>query len=53
MWLFYRCVIGELFMDGKPMFDLSQLLKYSTGDKEFIENTLKKITDKYIRVSGS
>ncbi len=47
-----RCVIGELFLDGKPMFDLSQLLRYSSGEKEFSENTLKKISDKFIRVRG-
>ncbi|XP_064396061.1 phosphoinositide 3-kinase regulatory subunit 4-like [Halichondria panicea] len=43
------CVIGELFLDGKPMFDLSQLLRYSSGEKEFSENTLKRISDKFIR----
>ena len=48
----YRCVIGELFLDGKPMFDLSQLLRYSSGEKEFSENTLKRISDKFIRVRG-
>ena len=38
-------------MDGKPMFDLSQLLEYCNGEREFIENTLKRINDKFIRVS--
>ena len=48
----YRCVIAELFMDGRPLFDLSQLLEYySSGDKEFPEPVLKKIPDKLIRVS--
>ena len=48
----YRCVIAELFMDGRPLFDLSQLLEYySSGDKEFPEPVLKKISDKLIRVS--
>ena len=44
-------MIAELFMDGKPMFDLSQLLEYCNGEREFIENTLKRINDKFIRVS--
>ena len=28
----FRCVIAELFCEGNPLFDLSQLLAYKTGD---------------------
>ncbi len=45
-----RCVIAELFLDGSPLFHLSQLLEYCNGDREGFENTLKKINDKLIRV---
>ncbi len=27
-----RCVIAELFCEGSPLFDLSQLLAYKSGD---------------------
>lgn len=48
-----RCVIAELFMDGRPLFDLSQLLEYYSNEKEAtdLETTLKKIPDRFIRVS--
>ena len=46
-----RCVIAELFMDGRPLFDLSQLLEYYRKEKEATEATLKKIPDRFIRVS--
>lgn len=45
------CVIAELFLDGRPMFTLSQLLEYCNGGRESFEATLKKINDKLIRVS--
>ena len=45
-----RCVIAELFMDGRPLFDLSQLLDYYHKEKEATEATLKKIPDRFIRV---
>ena len=45
-----RCVIAELFMDGRPLFDLSQLLEYYQKEKEATEATLKKIPDRFIRV---
>ena len=38
-------------MDGRPLFDLSQLLEYYRKEKEATEATLKKIPDKFIRVS--
>lgn len=47
--LLCRCVIAELFMDGRSLFDLSQLLEYRSG--EFSPDiVLKRISDKYIRV---
>ena len=47
-----RCVIAELFMDGQPLFDLSQLLEYYMyqKEKEATEATLKKIPHRFIRV---
>ena len=45
-------MIAELFLDGRPLFTLSQLLEYCNGDREAFEITLKKINDKLIRVSG-
>ena len=48
-----RCVITELFVDGRPLFDLSQLLEYySKEEATELETTLKKIPDRFIRVSG-
>jgi hypothetical protein len=32
LFLFDRCVITELFTDGHPPFDLSQLLGYRCGE---------------------
>ena len=37
-------------MDGRPLFDLSQLLEYYYGEKEATETILKKIPDRFIRV---
>ena len=37
-------------MDGRPLFDLSQLLEYYHKEKEATEATLKKIPDRFIRV---
>ncbi|KAL3661264.1 hypothetical protein V7S43_013872 [Phytophthora oleae] len=39
------CVIAELFLGGKPLFDLPSLLKYRTGDSEALRNQLKKVGD--------
>lgn len=44
-------MIAELFLDGRPLFNLSQLLEYCGGDRETFEAALKKIGDKLIRVS--
>ena len=48
-----RCVIGELFTDGRQLFDLSQLLELRARQSEYTPETLlKKISDKPVRVSG-
>ncbi|KAF4129905.1 WD domain G-beta repeat domain-containing protein [Phytophthora infestans] len=39
------CVIAELFLGGKPLFDLPSLLKYRTGDAETLRQRLKKVGD--------
>ena len=47
-----RCVIGELFTDGRQLFDLSQLLELRSKHGEYSpEILLKKIVDKPVRVS--
>ncbi|XP_063054701.1 phosphoinositide 3-kinase regulatory subunit 4 isoform X1 [Engraulis encrasicolus] len=42
------CVIAELFAEGVPLFDLSQLLAYRKGHFQ-TEQVLMKIEDPYIR----
>ena len=42
------CVIAELFNDGRPIFDLSQLLLYRTGEYN-PSKTLEKIEDADVR----
>lgn len=44
---FSGCVIAELFTEGIPLFDLSQLLAYRKG--QFQTEVLMKIEDKSIR----
>ncbi|KAI9919994.1 hypothetical protein PsorP6_016035 [Peronosclerospora sorghi] len=39
------CVIAELFLGGKPLFDLPSLLKYRTGNSEPLRQQLKKVGD--------
>ncbi|RLN49287.1 hypothetical protein BBJ28_00007868 [Nothophytophthora sp. Chile5] len=39
------CVIAELFLGGKPLFDLPSLLKYRTGNSDALRLTLKKVGD--------
>nr|XP_023395825.1 phosphoinositide 3-kinase regulatory subunit 4 [Loxodonta africana] len=46
--LYDRCVIAELFTEGVPLFDLSQLLAYRNGHF-FPEQVLNKIEDRSIR----
>ena len=45
-----RCVIGELFTDGRQLFDLSQLLEFRGKHSEYTPETLLKKVDKPIRV---
>ncbi|CAL8354364.1 unnamed protein product [Arctogadus glacialis] len=42
------CVIAELFMEGVPLFDLSQLLAYRKGQFQ-TEHVLMKIEDENVR----
>ncbi|XP_066297190.1 phosphoinositide 3-kinase regulatory subunit 4-like [Branchiostoma lanceolatum] len=42
------CVIAELFTEGSPLFDLSQLLAYKK-EEFYPKHTLKKIEDEHIR----
>lgn len=42
------CVIAELFTEGVPLFDLSQLLAYRRGNFQ-TEQVLQKIEDRSIR----
>ena len=44
-----RCVIAELFADGRTSFDLSQLLDYC-NEEYSSDAILKRISDKYVRV---
>lgn len=46
------CVIAELFLEGAPLFTLSQLFKYREGEYN-IEAQLAGIEDVSIRVSGA
>lgn len=48
--LLSRCVIGELFTDGRQLFDLSQLLEFRGKHSEYTPETLLKKVDKPIRV---
>lgn len=43
------CVIAELFLEGTPLFTLSQLFKYRSGEYN-PDTSLEKIEDKNIRV---
>lgn len=48
-----RCVLAELFSDGHPPFDLSQLLAYrSAEDEDYPLDFLNDIDDINIRVSN-
>jgi len=49
LFSFYRCALAEMFTDGRPPFDLSQLLAYRNG--EYDPNThVDTIDDEGIRV---
>lgn len=45
-----RCVIAELFLEGTPLFSLSQLFKYRKGEFDPTAMYLHKIEDPEIRV---
>ena len=45
------CVIAELFLEGKPLFTLSELFKYREGEYN-VDSHLATIEDEGIRVSG-
>ena len=47
---FLRCVIGELFTDGRQLFDLSQLLELRARHSEYSPEILLKKIDKPVRV---
>jgi phosphoinositide-3-kinase, regulatory subunit 4 len=44
------CVIAELFLEGAPLFSLSQLFKYRQGEYA-VEGSLSSIEDTGVRVS--
>lgn len=46
------CVVAELFLEGAPLFTLSQLFKYRSGEYS-VENSLNAIDDVGVRVSFS
>lgn len=49
LFSFHRCALAEMFTDGRPPFDLSQLLAYRNG--EYDPNPhIDTIDDKEIRV---
>ena len=45
------CVIAEMFLEGAPLFTLSQLFKYREGEYT-IDGQLAAIEDAGIRVRG-
>ena len=42
------CTLAEMYLEGRPMFTLSQLLKYRAGEYDH-ENTLQRVEDRSIR----
>ena len=46
------CVLAELFLEGAPLFSLSQLFKYREGELN-VDTQLNAIDDEGIRVSPS
>lgn len=49
MKILYRCALAEMFTDGRPPFDLSQLLAYRNGEYDPIPH-VETIDDEGIRV---
>ena len=46
------CVIAELFLEGSPLFTLSQLFKYREGELS-VESQLSAIGDEPVKVRAS
>jgi phosphoinositide-3-kinase regulatory subunit 4 len=44
------CVIAELFLEGTPLFKLSQLFQYREGEFN-VDHSLNAIEDEGVRVS--
>lgn len=47
---FDSCVLAELFSDGHPPFDLSQLLAYRNNEYDQSANILKDVEDPVVKV---
>ena len=45
------CVVAELFLEGKPLFTLSELFKYREGELK-IDTQLGAVEDEGVRVSA-
>lgn len=45
---FFRCTIAEIFLEGSPLFTLSQLLRYRKGDFD-PSKSLEKIENEGVR----
>ena len=43
------CVIAELFLEGKPLFTLSELFKYRAGELK-VDTQLGAVEDEGVRV---
>lgn len=50
LFILNRCALAEMFTDGHPPFDLSQLLAYRNGDYDPTP-LINTIDDEGIRVS--
>jgi phosphoinositide-3-kinase regulatory subunit 4 len=44
------CVIAELFLEGTPLFSLSQMFKYRKGEYDPVNLYVDKIEDQEIKV---
>jgi phosphoinositide-3-kinase regulatory subunit 4 len=46
------CVIAELFLEGTPLFSLSQMFKYRKGEYDPVRLYVDKIEDQEIKVTS-
>jgi len=46
------CVIAELFLEGTPLFSLSQMFKYRIGEYDPVRLYVDKIEDNDIKVQN-